>query len=71
MLNATIYLPLATGLIVLLLPKSKPALVRWTALSGAVLTLTAVLALWAGYDPAGATLQWRTTLPWIPAINAT
>jgi NADH-quinone oxidoreductase subunit M len=67
MLNLVIFLPLLFGLAVLALPRTW---VRPVALAGALLTLLAALVLWAGYDPAGPALQWRTTLPWIPSLNA-
>lgn len=71
MLNVAIFLPLITALIVLLLPGGHTRLIRWVALAGAVLTLTVTLVLWFGYNPAGAALQWRTTMPWIPGLGAT
>ena len=71
MLNAVIYLPLFTGLLVLLVPGSRPAVVRWIALAGAGATLALSLVLWSGFDSSGADLQWRTTADWIPSIGAT
>ena len=70
MLTLTIFLPLAFGLLILLLPKGRPALARWTALAGALGTLALTLGLLFGYHPGGAALQWRTTANWIPALNA-
>lgn len=70
MLNIVIFLPLATALVVLVLPKSRPQFVRYVALGGALLTLAASLVIWFSYNPAGAAVQWRTTLPWIPGLNA-
>ena len=70
MLTATIFLPLMTGLVVLALPRDRPGLARRVALGGAVLTLAAALTLWAGFEPGGGDLQWRTTLPWIPSVGA-
>ena len=69
MLTFTIFLPLITGLVVLALPQgTRP--VRLTALVGSLLTLLATLILWAGFDPAGAELQWRATAAWIPSLGA-
>lgn len=70
MLSLTIFLPLATGLVVLLLSKARPALGRYVALTGALATLVGSLVLWAGYDATFGGLQWRMTLPWIPGLNA-
>lgn len=70
LLNAVIYLPLATGLVVLALPASNPGLVRGVAAAGAGVTLMLSLVLWVGFAPAGPGLQWRTTAQWIPSIGA-
>ncbi len=69
-LNIVIFLPLITGLVALVLPRSNAALIRWVALGGAALTLLGTLVLWLGYDIPTGGLQARTTLPWIPAIGA-
>lgn len=70
MLSAIIFMPLMTGFIVLMIPRSRPALARRIALSGALVTLALALALWAGYDRGAAGLQWRLQAPWIPLVNA-
>ena len=70
MLNIVIFFPLFAGLILLLLPNSRPGWIRGTALTAVVLNLIFSLILWFGFDPAGETLQWRTTIAWIPSIGA-
>lgn len=70
MLNATIFLPLLTGLVILLVPKSQPKLMRFIALGGSILTLIAALFIWFNFDPSNPGLQQRTTIPWIPGLNA-
>ena len=70
MLTVTIFLPLLTGLAVLVLPRDRPDRVRQIALAGATLTLGAAVVLWLGFDPVGGGLQWRQTLPWIPSVGA-
>ncbi len=70
MLNLTIFLPLLTGLLILALPASRPALLRWTALVGSALTLLSGLWLWASFDAGTGSVQARTTLSWIPSIGA-
>ena len=70
MLNITIFLPLMTGLLVLLLPSSQGRAIRGAAFVGSLLTLVSSLALWWGYNPADGAFQWRSTLPWIPSIGA-
>lgn len=70
MLNLTIFLPLCAGLLLLLLPDSRPGWIRVAALSATVVNLVLSLMLWLGFDPAGAIVQWQTTREWIPSIGA-
>lgn len=70
MLSLTIFLPLLTGLAVLMLPASRPAWARRLALAGAAATLLLSLLLWRGIDASNPQLQWRERLPWIPGIGA-
>lgn len=70
MLNIVIFLPLFTGLLILLVPRAYPRLVRWLALVGALLNLALAFLLWAGYRPGTEALQWRTLLTWIPNLGA-
>jgi NADH-quinone oxidoreductase subunit M len=69
-LNAAIYLPLLSGLIILLLPRKLTRLIRPIAILGGFLTLFAFIGLWLSYDTTHSALQWRTTLSWIPSIGA-
>jgi len=70
MLTVTIFLPLAVGLVILVLPRRLPGLARGVALAGALATLALAVGLWAGYDTAAGGLQWRATAAWIPGLNA-
>lgn len=70
MLSLTIFLPLLTGLVVLVLPATRPRLARGTALAGALATLVLSLILWARFDASNPALQWRETMAWIPSIGA-
>ena len=70
MLTLTIFLPFACGLGLLALPASRPRLVRGAALGAAAATLACAGILWSGYERAGASLQWRERLEWIPSIGA-
>ena len=70
MLSLAIFLPLCAGLGALAVPRGRPDLTRSIALGGALATLLVSLLLWAGFEPRGPALQWRATLPWIPAIGA-
>ena len=69
-LNLIIFLPLLTGLLILTLPASRPAVLRWAALIGSSLTLLGSLWLWLGFDGAAGGVQSRTVLNWIPSIGA-
>ena len=68
MLNAVIYLPLVTGLVVLFLPRR---LIRSVAIGGSLITLVLSIVLWFGYQPTGLVFQWITRVSWIPSIGAT
>ena len=69
-LDIAIFLPLATGLLILLVPGDRVRLMRGLAVLGSGATLVLVAILWAAFDPALPGLQHRTSLPWIPAIGA-
>lgn len=70
MLSLTIFLPLLSGLIALMIPRTRPDIVRLVVLGGSLLTLAAALGLWAGFNSGGGALRWRVTLPWINSIGA-
>ena len=69
-LNLAIFVPLAAALGVLLVPAARGDVIRGIALAAHLAALAAVGVLWAGFDPAGAALQFRTTVPWIPGLGA-
>ena len=71
MLNLVIFFPLLTGLAHPRPPR--PAARPWCAgppWPPPLLEFAFVVVLWAGFEPGGAALQWRTTVPWIPALGA-
>ena len=70
LLNVMIFLPLLTGLLVLALPSGRPAVLRWTALGGSLLTLLTGALLALNFHPAQAGVQFPTRLSWIPSIGA-
>ena len=70
MLSLTIFLPLACGLVLLVLPASRPGLVRAAALVASIATLACAAILWTGYERGGARLQWRQHADWVPSIGA-
>ena len=70
-LSLSIWLPVASG--VLLLALSKPqqaALVRWLALLAAIASLLVTLPLISGFDTSTAALQFVENQPWITRFNA-
>ncbi|HZJ03761.1 MAG TPA: NADH-quinone oxidoreductase subunit M [Thermoleophilia bacterium] len=69
MLSLVIFFPLAAGLVLLVLPASRPRLVRWVALLAAVTELALTLVLLAGFNANGG-LQWETDVDWIPSLGA-
>jgi NADH-quinone oxidoreductase subunit M len=71
LLNLTIWLPLATGLLVLIAPTLRTKFIQLIGLTGSLLTLASAFALAYGYAMSASGLQFRTLLPWIPALNAT
>ena len=70
MLTLTIFLPIVTGLVVLLVPERAARWQRGIALAGVLATLACSLVLWAGYAPGGEPLQWRDRAAWIPQLGA-
>jgi NADH-quinone oxidoreductase subunit M len=70
LLNITIWLPLITGLVALLIPSQRLKLVHFTGLLGALIMLFIALVLSFQYGAHSSGLAFRTTLPWIPALNA-
>lgn len=69
-LDVAIFLPLATGMLVLLVPGGRASVIRGLVLLGTTATLVLAGALWVSFDAAAPGLQHRTRLPWIPGIGA-
>jgi len=66
LLSAAIWIPIATGIILLALGDDRRAdLVRAIALIGALLGLLVTVPLYLGFDPATADLQFVERMPWI------
>ena len=70
LLSVLVWLPIAAGLLLLLLGERSPALGRWLALGAAVLTFVLSLQLWAGFDTSTATMQFVERAPWIERFDA-
>ncbi|GII26336.1 NADH-quinone oxidoreductase subunit M [Planosporangium mesophilum] len=59
--------PAIGGVVVALLPKDKPELVKRIALGWSVAVLAVAVAMWAGFSAGGPRMQFRESYPWIPA----
>ena len=69
-LSVLIWLPIAAGLLVLILGNARIGAGRWVALVASVLTLVLSVPLIAGFDTSTAALQFVERVPWIPRFNA-
>ncbi|MGB9332894.1 MAG: NADH-quinone oxidoreductase subunit M [Steroidobacteraceae bacterium] len=70
LLSLLIWLPIGTGVLILLLGDRNVVAGRWLALLGSLATLALVVPLWSSFDPSTAALQFPENLPWIPRFNA-
>ncbi|MBS0378826.1 MAG: NADH-quinone oxidoreductase subunit M [Proteobacteria bacterium] len=70
LLSILIWLPIAAGVVVLLLGDRYVALVRWLALLASLATLALAVPLWMQFDAGTAALQFPEALSWIPRFNA-
>src|SRR5215469_18776702 len=70
LLSILIWLPIGTGVLILLLGDRHIAVGRALALFGSLATLLLAVPLWMYFDSATANLQFNELLPWIPRFNA-
>ena len=70
MLSWLIWLPIAAGVVVLLLGERRIALARWIALAASVMALALCVPLWQQFDTTTSALQFIEDASWIPALNA-
>jgi NADH-quinone oxidoreductase subunit M len=70
LLSILIWLPIAAGLLVLLLGDRNIVAGRWLALAASLATLALSVPLWTHFNTATAALQFNETLPWIPRFHA-
>ena len=71
LLSLLTWLPVAGGLVVLLLGDRNIRLGRWVALATAVVVFGASIPLWTHFNVSTFELQFPERLPWIPALNST
>ena len=70
LLSILIWLPIAAGVLVMLLGDRNIAAGRWVALSGSLATLALAVPLWTHFNTSTADLQFSQLLPWIPRFRA-
>jgi len=64
-----IFIPLAAGVIILVLPAGRRDWIRYTALAAAVLDLLLSAYVYASYNVAAGGYQFLEQLPWLPALG--
>jgi NADH-quinone oxidoreductase subunit M len=69
-LSVLIWLPIAAGIVVLMLGDKRIVTGRWVALIGALATFVISLPLITWFNGGTADFQFTEKLPWIPAFNA-
>jgi NADH-quinone oxidoreductase subunit M len=70
LLSWLIWLPIAAGVVLLLLGDRRIAAGRWVALAASLATLALCVPLWCGFDLTTSSLQYVEDVPWIGALNA-
>ncbi|HET9331849.1 MAG TPA: NADH-quinone oxidoreductase subunit M [Steroidobacteraceae bacterium] len=70
LLSILIWLPIAAGILVLLLGDARIGAGRWLALAAALATLALAVPLWTHFDAGSAALQFPELAPWIPRFKA-
>ena len=70
LLSCLIWIPIAAGVLILLLGERKIVIGRWLALAASLVTLALTVPLWAHFDTTTAAMQFIEKLPWIPRFRA-
>jgi len=70
LLSLLIWLPIAAGVVVLIIGSERIAAARWVALGASLVTFLASLPLLTGFDGSTANFQFLESLPWIKAFHA-
>jgi NADH-quinone oxidoreductase subunit M len=71
LLTLILFFPTMAALVLLLLPKDRPGLLRWYTLAVSLVPFILSLVLWSGFDPGGEKFQFIEQAVWYPAINST
>src|SRR5512141_1439156 len=69
-LSVLVWLPIAAGLLLLLIGDRNPGAGRWLALAWTVATSAFSVIRWQQFDPTTASMQFVEREPWIGAFNA-
>src|SRR5512138_2614615 len=69
-LSALVWLPIAAGVLLLLVGDRNAPVARWIALVATLATFVLSVLLWQDFDPATASMQFVEQQPWIGAFNA-
>jgi NADH-quinone oxidoreductase subunit M len=69
LLSVIIFIPLLTGLAILLFPAERREWIRGTALGAASLTILLSFILYLSYDTTAAGYQFVEELPWVPSLG--
>jgi NADH-quinone oxidoreductase subunit M len=70
LLSVLIWLPILTGLVVLVLGERSIVIGRWVALFGALATFLISIPAYTGFDTSTASMQFVERASWIPSLNA-
>ncbi len=70
LLSTLIWLPVAGGVLTLLIGDARARAARWVALLVSLATLALTVPLWAQFDTGTAAWQFVERLPWIPMFRA-
>ncbi|MCX7607837.1 MAG: NADH-quinone oxidoreductase subunit M [Anaerolineales bacterium] len=70
LLTLILFFPVLAALIVLLLPKDKPQLIRWTAFLLSLVPLALSLYLWVQFEPDRLGFQFEEKYVWYAALNS-
>jgi NADH-quinone oxidoreductase subunit M len=71
LLTLILFFPLLAAVIVLLLPKGKLSLIRWTAFGLSLVPFALSVYLWILFDPAKNGFQFEEQYTWYAALNST
>lgn len=69
MLSIVTWAPFVAALVIMAFGRSRPLLVRWTAVAGATVSTVGAFWLWTMYDQTAGGFQFQETWPLVPALG--